>query len=178
MNNTFSIEHCDTVAAEDISRPARLGISLNLTPDFLAPTQKWKDNPYLMVYDKEVQKELWHLKSFLDTSVNVSFGTDYTASSMNPMDQIYRAVERRANDGNPKGGYMPSEALTIEEAVRCYTLNSAKSVGMENKLGSLDDGKYADMIVLDRNIFTEPMSSVKKSNVLFTIVNGNIVYRA
>ena len=136
MNNTFSIEHCDTVAAEDISRPARLGISLNLTPDFLAPTQKWKDNPYLMVYDKEVQKELWHLKSFLDTSVNVSFGTDYTASSMNPMDQIYRAVERRANDGNPKGGYMPSEALTIEEAVRCYTLNSAKSVGMENKLGS------------------------------------------
>ena len=73
---------------------------------------------------------------------------------------------------------MPSEALTIEEAVRCYTLNSAKSVGMENKLGSLDDGKYADMIVLDRNIFTEPMSSVKISNVLFTIVNGNIVYRA
>lgn len=176
MNPKFSIEHCDTVASEDIERPAKLGISLNLTPDFLAPTKKWKDNPYLMVYDEEVQKELWHLKTFLDTGVNLSFGTDYTASSMNPMDQLYRAVERKANDQNPKNGFMPEEKLTLEQAVYCYTMNSAKSVGMENKIGSLDAGKYADMIVLDRNIFEIPIDEVKKASVIKTIVNGKIVY--
>lgn len=178
MNEKFSIEHCDTVAEADITRPAKLGISLNLTPDFLAPTKKWKDNPYLFVYDEEVQKELWHMKSFLDTGVNVSFGTDYTASSMNPMDQLYRAVERKANDGNPVDGYMPEEKLTLEQAVCCYTMNSAKSVGMEDKLGSLDAGKYADMIVLDQNIFAVPMEEVKKARVVTTIVNGKIVYEA
>ena len=178
LNEKFSIEHCDTVAKEDIERPAKLGISLNLTPDFLAPTKKWKDNPYFAVYDEEVQKELWHMKSFLDTGVNVSFGTDYTASSMNPMDQLYRAVERKANDGNPEGGYMPEEKLTLEEAVRCYTMNSAKSIGMSDKLGSLDAGKYADMIVLNCNIFEVSMEEVKKAKVVTTIVNGDIVYQA
>lgn len=176
MNPRFSIEHCDTVAPEDEMRPAQLGISLNLTPDFLAPTKKWKDNPYLQVYDKEVQPELWHLKSFVDTGVNVSFGTDYTASSMNPMDQIYRAVERKANDGNPAGGYMPEEKLTLEQAVYCYTMGSATSVGMEDKLGSLEAGKYADMIVLDCNIFECSMDEVKRAKVDTTIVNGSIVY--
>lgn len=176
MNEKFSVEHCDTVADEDIARPAQLGISLNLTPDFLAPTKKWKDNPYFEVYDEDVQKELWHMKSFLNTGVNVSFGTDYTASSMNPMDQLYRAVERKANDGNPAGGYMPEEKLTLEEAVKCYTVNSAKSIGMGDKLGSLDEGKYADMIVLDCNIFEASMYDVKKAKVLTTIVNGEVVY--
>ena len=95
---------------------------------------------------------------------------------MNRMDQLYRAVERKANDGNPTGGYMPEEKLSLEEAVRCYTVNSAKSVGMGEKLGSLDTGKYADMIVLDRNIFEVPMEEVKKVKVLTTIVNGNIIY--
>lgn len=177
MNEIFSIEHCDTVADADVKRPAKLGISLNLTPDFLAPTKKWKDNPYFAVYDDEVQKELWHIRSFVDTGVNVSFGTDYTASSMNPMDQLYRAVERKANDGNPTGGYMPEEKLSLEEAVRCYTVNSAKSVGMGEKLGSLDTGKYADMIVLDRNIFEVSLEEVKKTKVLVTIVNGSIIYK-
>ena len=92
------------------------------------------------------------------------------------MDQLYRAVERKANDQNPKNGFMPEEKLTLEQAAYCYTMNSAKSVGMENKIGSLDAGKYADMIVLDRNIFEIPIDEVKKASVIKTIVNGKIVY--
>lgn len=173
----FSIEHCDTTDPQDVKRPAELGISLNLTPDFLAPTKRWKDNPYLQVYDEETKKKLWTMKSFLDAGANVSFGSDYTASSMNPMDQLYRAVERKANDGLPEKGYRPEEKLTLEQAVYCYTMGSARSVGMEDKLGSLESGKYADMIVLDTNIFEASMETVKKANVEMTILNGKVIYQ-
>ena len=117
------------------------------------------------------------MKSFLDTGANVSFGTDYTASSMNPMDQLYRAVERKANDGLPENGYRPEEKLTLDQAVFCYTMGSARSVGMGDKLGSLESGKYADMIVLDTNIFESSMEDVKKAVVEMTILNGEIVYQ-
>lgn len=177
FDHRFSIEHCDTTDPEDVKRPAELGISLNLTPDFLAPTKRWKDNPYLQVYDEEEKAKLWTMKSFLDTGANVSFGTDYTASSMNPMDQLYRAVERKANDGLPENGYRPEEKLTLDQAVFCYTMGSARSVGMGDKLGSLESGKYADMIVLDTNIFESSMEDVKKAVVEMTILNGKIVYQ-
>lgn len=177
FDKRFSMEHCDTTALEDVSRPARLGISLNLTPDFLAPTKYWKDNPYLKVYDDEVKKELWKCKSFIDTGVNVSFGTDGTASNMNPMVQIYRAVSRAANDGKPIGGYMPEEKISREQAVKCYTINGAISIGMERKLGSIEVGKYADLIVMDKNLFTIPIEKIKDIKILTTIVNGEIVWK-
>lgn len=72
--------------------------------------------------------------------------------------------------------FWSKEKLTLEQAAYCYTMNSAKSVEMENKIGSLDAGKYADMIVLDRNIFEIPIDEVKKASVIKTIVNGKIVY--
>ena len=176
LNPMFSLEHCDTVAGADLSRPAALGISLNMTPDFLAPTKTWKSNPYLRIYGPQVQNELWRIQTLLHTGANVSFGTDYTASSMNPMDQLYRAVERKAKDGNPAGGFLPAEKLTMEQALFCYTMGSAKSVGMEEKLGSLDAGKYADMIVLDRNLLREPPSEARKAKVVATLVEGKRVY--
>ena len=177
FDERFSIEHCDTTAIEDVERPAKLGISLNLTPDFLAPTCRWSDNPYMQVYDDKTREELWRLKSFIDTGVNVSFGTDYTASSMNPFDQIYRAIERKSDDGKPDGGYRMEEAVSVEEAVCCYTIGSARSVGMEKFLGSIEVGKFADMIVVDTNIFRVSPEDIKKAKVLYTIVNGRMVYK-
>lgn len=176
MDERFSIEHCDTTAEEELEIPAQLGISLNLTPDFMAPTQYFRDNPYLKVYDEDVQKELWRIKSFIDTGVNVSFGTDYTASSMNPFDQIYRATQRVANDGKPEGGFHPEEKISVEQAIYCYTMGSAKSIGMGEKLGTLVPGKYADMMVLDRDIFFCTPIELKNTTILSTIVDGRMVY--
>ncbi len=177
FDERFSIEHCDTTDEEDVCVPASLGISLNLTPDFLAPTYRWQDNPYLKVYDDATKNELWKIKSFIDTGVNVSFGTDYTASSMNPFDQLYRAIYRKADDGNPVNGYKMEEAVDIKQAIYCYTYASARSIGMEEKLGSLETGKYADMIVLDTNILTAKEEEIKNAKVLVTILNGKIIYK-
>ena len=159
-----------------MARPAKLGISLNLTPDFLAPTYRWQDNPYIKVYDDETKEELWKIKSFIDTGVNVSFGTDYTASSMNPFDQLYRAIARKADDGYPLDGYKMEEAVDISQAIYCYTMGSAKSVGMEAMLGSIEAGKYADMIVVDTNLLVASADDIKKTKVLVTIVNGRMVF--
>lgn len=176
LDPRFSIEHIDTIAREDISRPAKLGISCNVTPDFLAPTANWSDNPYLKIFDNEVIKSLWKYASLYRTGVNITFGTDTYASSYNPMVQIYRAMERVADDGHPPGGYEPEEKFTVKEALHCYTINGAKAIGMESKLGTLEAGKYADIIVLDHNILNCSSQELRNTKVALTMMGGKVVY--
>jgi hypothetical protein len=177
LDYRFSIEHMDTFDYIDMFRPAMLGISCNVTPDFLAPTAQWCDNPYLKIYDKAVLAKLWRYASLYRTGANISFGTDTYSSSYNPMVQIYRALERVADDGEPTGGYEPEEKFTIKEAIRCYTLNGAKSIGMEKKLGTLEAGKYADIIVLDHNILDCSDQELRNTKVVLTMLGGKVVYQ-
>ncbi len=177
LNKGFSIDHCDTTAAADVARPAKLGISCNLTPDFLAATETWETNPYLMVYDSETAKELWRCKSFIDSGANVAFGTDAYCSSYSPFVQMYRAMYRVTNDGKPDGGYLPAEKIDIKQAIYCYTMGSATSCRMEDKIGSLETGKYADIIVLDTNIINCTPDQLFKAGVDVTYVNGKVVYQ-
>lgn len=183
LDYRFSIEHMDTTADEDIDRAKDLGISLNLTPDFLAPTPKWKDNPYLKVFNEKTIHELWRTRSLIEGGANVAFGTDGTASSMNSMVQLYRAVTRCANDDEPVNGFMPEEKISLNTALHCYTLNSARSIGMEDKLGTIEKGKYADIIALNTDIFDayengslDELKKIKNAKVLMTMSNGSIVY--
>jgi predicted amidohydrolase YtcJ len=176
LNPGFSVDHCDTTSSEDISRPGELGISCNLTPDFLAPTENWEDNPYLQVLDENTAKELWNCKGFIDAGANVAFGTDAYCSSYSPFVQMYRAINRVANDGNPQGGYLPEEAINIKQAIYCYTMGSAASCRMEDKVGSLEAGKYADIIVLDTNILNCSPEELFNAGVDVTYMNGKEVY--
>ncbi len=176
LNNMFSLEHWDCTNPDDIPRAAELGISCNITPDFLAPTANWGDNPYLKVYDDEVDLQMWRYGSLYKSGANVTFGTDFYWSSYNPMVQIYRAMERVTNDGKPVGGYEPEEKLTLKEALQCYTINGAKAIGMADKLGTLEAGKYADIIVLDHNILTASPEEIFNTKVVMTMMNGNVVY--
>ena len=173
-----SIEHLDTALLSDVEEAAKLGITLNMTPDFLAPTQKWSDNPYIGIYTDDVENtELFSLGSFINTDINVSFGTDGTASSMNPMDQFYRAVTRRANDGFPVGGFRPEEGISIEKAIYCYTMGSARSIGMSDSLGSIETGKYADISVFDTNLLTAEPADIKKAKATMVISDGRVVFK-
>ena len=177
LDERSSIEHLDTALLSDVQRTVKLGITLNMTPDFLAPTKHWKDNPYIGIYDEDVEnEELFSLGSFIDTGVNVSFGTDGTASSMNPMDQLFRAVTRVANDYKPEGGFRPVEAISIEDAIYHYTIGSARTIGMEDRLGSIEEGKYADMIVMDTDLLTASPAEIKAAKPVMTISDGRIVY--
>ncbi len=171
-----SVDHMDTTHPDDINRAAALGISCNLTPDFMAPTPTWDTNPYLMIYDDAVKKELWNIGSLYRSGANVTFGTDDHTSNFVPYVQMYRATERVMDDGLPAGGYLPEEKVSRQEAVQCYTINAAKSLGMGDKIGTLEANKYADIIVLDRNILTCSPEALRETAVIMTMMNGEIVY--
>lgn len=174
----FSIEHFDTIAPEDINRAYELGISCNITPDFMDPTGSWNTNPYIQVYDAETVKELWNWGSLYNSGANVAFGTDSYFSSFSPFVQIYRATQRVMNDGKPEGGFLPEEKMSLKDAIKCYTVNSAISCGMSDKVGTLEAGKYADIIVLNTNILTCSPEELFKAGVDATYMNGNLVYNA
>ena len=177
LDPRFSVDHCDTTKEEDAKRMGELGISANMTPDFMnVSPDNWDDNVYLNIYDEDTKKELWRCKSFIDYGVNVAFGTDAYCSAYSPFVQMYRAVYRVGDDGKPEGGYDPWEKIDIKQAIKCYTLNSAISAGWDEKVGTLEEGKLADVIVLDTNILDCSQEELFKAGVEKTYLGGKLIY--
>jgi predicted amidohydrolase YtcJ len=106
----------------------------------------------------------------------ITYGCDCPASDFNPFTQIYRGAARVMDDGEPSGGFLPDEKIPVKTALRFYTYNGAYEARMEDKLGTLEAGKLADIIVLDRDILELPLEEMRKAQVLITIADGKIVY--
>ena len=92
------------------------------------------------------------------------------------MEGIYAAVTRRTLDDKNPGGWYPEQKISVEQAVKCYTINNAYAGFQENKLGILKKGMLADFIVLDQNIFEIAPENIRNVKVLRTVVNGKQVY--
>ncbi len=107
----------------------------------------------------------------------ISIGTDAPVEDSNPFKNIYAAVTRTDQKGYPEGGYQPEEKMTVEEAVDAYTYQGAKNQFQEDVKGKLIPGYYADLIVLDQDIFTIDPSNISDIQVDLTMVDGNIVYQ-
>lgn len=107
----------------------------------------------------------------------ISIGTDAPVEDSNPFKNIYAAVTRTDQRGYPEGGYQPEEKMTVEEAVDAYTYQGAKNQFQEDVKGKLLPGYYADLIVLDQDIFTIEPSDISDIQVDLTMVDGNIVYQ-
>ena len=97
---------------------------------------------------------------------------------LNPLLGIYAAVTRQTLAGKPEGGWFRGQLMTLEEAVRFFTLNNAWITFEEDSKGSIKEGKLADLVVLDRDIFAPefPAKELIETQVLFTILDGRIVY--
>jgi predicted amidohydrolase YtcJ len=91
---------------------------------------------------------------------------------------LYAAVTRKTLSGQPEGGWFPQEKITIEEAIRAYTLNTAYAGFEENIKGSLETGKLADFVILSENLLTMNSDGIKDVTVLMTVVGGRVVYEA
>ncbi len=91
---------------------------------------------------------------------------------------LYAAVTRKTLSGQPEGGWFPQEKITIEEAIRAYTLNTAYAGFEENIKGSLETGKLADFVILSDNLLTMDPDGIKDVTVLMTVVGGRVVYEA
>ncbi len=168
----FRIEHAQHVKPDDIIRFGKLGVIASVQPTHCIEDGSWAESRI----GKERIKYTHPYKSFLDNNVKVCFGTDWPVVSLNPLLGIYAAVTRRTVDGKNPNGWIPEQKISVEEAIKCYTLNSAYAEYSENIKGSVEPGKLADLIVLSDDILTIDPVKIKDVKVLLTMVDGKIIY--
>jgi hypothetical protein len=113
----------------------------------------------------------------LKAGTTLALGTDCPVASPNPFWNIHAAVTRQDRDGNPEGGWYPSQRLSLSEAVWGYTMGPALASGQEHVQGSLSPGKFADLAVLDRDIFEIPPEEIPDTEVEMTVFAGRVVHR-
>lgn len=134
----------------------------------------------IQIVEKRVGRALaqtsYNFKTLLDLGVNLALGTDCPVEPFDPLPNIYCAVTRKDLQGFPEGGFQAKEALSVQEAVYCYTAGSAYCSHQENIKGKLVKGFLADMAVIDKDIFTIDPGEIKNARVKMTIIDGNINY--
>ncbi|MBA3634578.1 MAG: amidohydrolase family protein, partial [Acidobacteria bacterium] len=116
----------------------------------------------------------WHLmKSY---NVHVPFGTDFPVESINPYNTLYAAVSRQDVGGEPVGGWQPQERLTMAEAIRCHTFESAYAEFAENVKGEIKVGMLADLVIHSKDLLTIEPKEILTTEPVYTIFNGKIIY--
>lgn len=168
-----SIEHIENINSSDYGRFKELNVTASLQPLHLV----LDDNEKIARIGIERCKDEFPLKSLLDAGANLAFGTDMPVISLNPFENIYAAITRCDFDGNPTGAN-PEEKIPLADALIAYTYGSAYSHNRETELGTLEEGKLADIIVINRNLFHCTPDEIRKSSVIFTMVDGKIIFSA
>ena len=172
-----AIEHLEVISPQDIPRFRELGVIPSMQPEHIAITQVFSENPYPEKFGPERIKMSWPCKTLLDVAGVIAIGSDCPVVDNNPFLEIFRAVSRVHNDGEPKGGWNPSEKLTIAEVLRGYTYGAAYGVRRENDLGTLEAGKLADIAVIDRNLFAVgDVWDIMKARVCMTVMDGKVIH--
>tara|TARA_B110000014_G_scaffold237776_1_gene203954 strand:+ start:137 stop:574 length:438 start_codon:yes stop_codon:yes gene_type:complete len=121
-------------------------------------------------------KRAYAFGSLLDTGATLAFGSDWTVAPLDPILGIDAAVTRRTLDGVNPGGWMPEERISLEQALLAYTAGAAKAGFSEDRSGSLENGKLADLVVLSENLFEIHSSDIGNVEVDMTLVDGEVVY--
>jgi predicted amidohydrolase YtcJ len=121
-------------------------------------------------------KTTYAFRSLIDARARVLFGSDWAVAPMDPLLGIYAAVTRQTLDDKNPGGWVPDQKITVEEALRGYTINSAYGAFMERDLGTIERGKRGDLVVLSQNITRIDPTRIKDARVDYTIINGKVVY--
>jgi predicted amidohydrolase YtcJ len=173
------IEHCSVLREADILRFAKSGTVASVQPSFWSSDKKWLEQRL----GKERMKGAYAFKSLLDSGTVLAFGTDWPVESLNPMLGIYSAVTRAVGAychtplqrNVETHGHASLQKLTVEQAVKVYTLGSAYAEFQEKEKGSLEIGKLADMVVLSNDIFSIQSEEIKDTQVEMTILGGKVV---
>ena len=123
-------------------------------------------------------KGAYAYKQLLEQNGWLVNGTDFPVEEISPLLTFYAAVSRQDLQGYPPGGFQPEQAFTRKEALRSITIWPAKGSFEEARLGSLETGKKADFVILDRDLMKVPIRQVPDANVLYTFIDGEMVYKS
>jgi len=168
----FRIEHAQHIRPADFDRFAALGVIASVQPFHAIDDGRWAEGRI----GKERCRTTYAFKTFLDHKVRLCFGSDWTVAPLNPLLGIYAAVTRRTTDGKNPNGWFPEQKISVEDAVRAYTINNAYAAFAENDRGSIAPGKLADFTVLSDDIFIIDPEKISDVKVQMTIVGGVVMY--
>ena len=165
-------EHSQTLQMSDIPRFSELGVIASMQPTHCISDKRF----YEKRIGTERSKGAYAWRSLLNTGAMLAFGTDYQVEPLNPMEGLYAAVTRKDRLGEEGEGWFPEQKLTMEEAIKYYTLGSAYAQFMEDRKGMIKPGYLADIVIVDKDLLTIPENEIMKTKVDYTIVGGKIVY--
>jgi predicted amidohydrolase YtcJ len=171
------IEHIETISSADIPRFGKLGVIASMQPLHSYPNvdtlDVWARNA-----GPERASRAWVWKSIADAGGRYAFGSDWPVVTLNPWYGLQTAVTRQTREGMPEAGFVPSQRLTVAQAVQGYTLAAAFAGRREKTEGSLEKGKLADLIIVSNNIFEIDPHKISETKVRTTIVGGQVVYQS
>lgn len=172
-----AIEHVELVPDGYLSKFKTLGLIPSVQPEHVGLMPTWEGEEYRYVLGEERAASTWKFKSLLEQAGVLAIGSDCPVVDNNPFYAIHRGVTRLHDDLLPEGGWNPTEKLTVAEVIRGYTYGSAYGIGREHELGTLEPGKFADIAVIDRNLFQVTPDEIRSANVDMTIMDGKIIYQ-
>jgi predicted amidohydrolase YtcJ len=169
----FRIEHAQHLRPQDIPRFAALGVIASMQPYHAIDDGRWLER---RIGPTRI-KTTYAFRDLLEVNATVALGSDWTVAPLDPVLGIYAAVTRRTIDGRYPRGWVPEQKITVGQALQGYTWANAFATFDEEKRGSLVPGQYADVVVLERNLFAVPADSLDRVGVRYTVVGGRVVYR-
>lgn len=173
-NLRHRIEHAQVVALDDIPRFKQLGILPSMQPTHATSDMNMAEDRV----GAERIKGAYAWRSFLQQGSRIACGSDFPIESPNPFWGVHAAVTRQDMMGKPAQGWYTNQAMTVQEALRCFTLDAAYAAHQESTIGTLEAGKWADFILIDQDMLNMPAKDIYKIKVLQTWVAGKQVYSA
>jgi hypothetical protein len=167
------IEHVQVIRPSDVERLACLDVVASVQPIHVTD-----DIPLSETSLGPRARFSYPFRDMLDAGVTLAFGSDAPVADPNPLWGIHAAVTRQQRDGTPEGGWYPKQRLTVAEAVWGFTMGPALASDQQDNLGSIAPAKLADLVVLERDIFTIDPMEIHDVPVAMTIFDGRVVYEA
>jgi predicted amidohydrolase YtcJ len=168
----FRIEHAQHLRSQDIPRFSRDRVIASMQPYHAIDDGRWAEKRI----GKERAKTTYAFRSLIDSGTTLAFGSDWTVAPLNPILGIYAAATRRTLDGKNSKGWVPEQKISVEEAVRAYTVGSAYAEFQETVKGTITPGKLADVVLLSQDIFKIDPKDIESVKVVLTLLGGRVVY--
>lgn len=169
----FRVEHAQHLRPADIPRFGRLGVIPSMQPYHAIDDGRWAEQ----FIGPERAKGTYAFRTLLDSGATLAFGSDWFVAPPTPLEGIYAAVTRRTLDDRNPGGWVPEQKITVEEALRAYTSGAAYGLFQEREKGTLEPGRLADWVLIDRDLRAIAPETIRDAKVLMTVVGGTVVYQ-
>ncbi|MFW6161035.1 MAG: amidohydrolase [Acidobacteriota bacterium] len=167
------IEHAQHLQSADFQRFNKLNVIASVQPYHAIDDARFAEKRIGL----KRCETTYAFHSFLENDVIMAFGSDWTVAPLDVLWGIYAAVTRKPLDGSHPEGWFPEQKISVEQAIRAYTYNPAYASFQEDIKGTISSGKLADIVVLSRDILTISPEEIKETEILYTITNGQIVYK-